>query len=125
MSRILIVDDDPSIVRMLAEVLAGEGYEVATVTYSPQAFDRATEFRPDLILLDLMMPDLDGFDQLKILAGDDRLKQIPIILMTGRARALDGIEHLRARRVVDFLHKPFEIAALLEKLRNALTAPSG
>ena len=124
MSRILIVDDDPSIVEMLAEVLSGEGYEVATVTHSLRAFDRAKESQPDLILLDIMMPYLDGLDQIKVFAMDDDLKKIPIIVITAKARALDGIDDLRALRIVDHLFKPFEIATLLEKIRNALAAPT-
>jgi CheY-like chemotaxis protein len=62
-SRILIVDDDPLIVRMLSDVLTDEGYEVTTATQSLRAFDRAKESQPDLILMDIMMPYLDGQDQ--------------------------------------------------------------
>ncbi len=119
-SRILIVDDDPTIVQMLSDILTDEGYEVATATQSLRAFDRAKEAQPDLILMDIMMPYLDGLDQIKLLSLDDDLKDIPIIVITAKARALEGIEDLRALRIVDYLYKPFEISDLLEKISKAL-----
>jgi CheY-like chemotaxis protein len=119
-SRILIVDDDPNIVQMLAEFLTDEGYEVATATQSLRAFDRAKEAQPDLILMDIMMPYLDGLDQIKLLSLDDDLKDVPIIVITANARALEGIEDLRVLRIVDYLYKPFEITDLLEKIKQAL-----
>ena len=121
-SRILIVDDDPNIVQMLSDILTDEGYEVATATQSLRAFDRAKEAQPDLILMDIMMPYLDGLDQIKLLSLDDDLKDIPIIVITAKARALEGIDDLRALRIVDYLYKPFEIPDLLEKIHDALDA---
>jgi CheY-like chemotaxis protein len=119
-SRILIVDDDPNIVQMLSDILTDEGYEVATATQSLRAFDRAKEAQPDLILMDIMMPYLDGLDQIKLLSLDDDLKDIPIIVITAKARALEGIDDLRALRIVDYLYKPFEISDLLEKIGKAI-----
>jgi CheY-like chemotaxis protein len=119
-SRILIVDDDPNIVQMLSDILTDEGYEVATATQSLRAFDRAKEAQPDLILMDIMMPYLDGLDQIKLLSLDDDLKDIPIIVITAKVRALEGIDDLRALRIVDHLYKPFEIADLLQKIGKAL-----
>ena len=119
-SRILIVDDDHNIVQMLSDILTDEGYEVATATQSLRAFDRAKEAQPDLILMDIMMPYLDGLDQIKLLSLDDDLKDIPIIVITAKARALEGIDDLRALRIVDYLYKPFEISDLLEKIGKAI-----
>lgn len=122
--RILIVDDDPNIVQMLSEVLTDEGYEVASATQSLRAFDRAKETQPDLVLMDIMMPYLDGIDQIKLLSLDDDLKDIPIIVITAKARALDGVDEadLKAQRIVDHLYKPFEITDLLAKVDRALAA---
>jgi len=122
MSRILIVDDDPTIVQMLSDILTDEGYEVATATQSLRAFDRAKEAQPDLILMDIMMPYLDGLDQIKLFSLDDDLKDVPIIVITAKARALDGIDDLRTLRIVDYLYKPFEITVLLDKIRTAIGA---
>ncbi len=116
-TRILIVDADPHIVRMLSDVLTDEGYEVSTATQSLRAFDRAKEAQPDLILMDIMMPYLDGLDQIKLLSLDDDLKDIPIIVITAKTNALEGIADLRALRIVDHLFKPFEIVDLLDKVQ--------
>ena len=123
-THILIVDDDPTIVQMLSDILTDEGYEVATATQSLRAFDRAKEAQPDLILMDIMMPYLDGLDQIKLFSLDDDLKDVPIIVITAKARALDplGSEDLKALRIVDYLYKPFEIAELLDKIKKALGA---
>lgn len=120
MSRILIIDDDPNIVQMLSDVLAEEGYEVAAATQSLRAFDRAKESKPDLILMDIMMPYLNGFDQIKLLSLDEELKDIPIIVITAKARALDGIGDPKALRIVDYLYKPFELNDLLTKIHAVL-----
>ena len=121
MNRILIVDDDPNIVQMLSDVLSDEGYEVLTATQSLRAFDRAKEAQPDLILMDIMMPYLDGLDQIKLLSLDEDLKDIPIIVITAKAGALAGIDNLQALRIVDHLYKPFEISDLLDKIHKALS----
>jgi CheY-like chemotaxis protein len=91
-----------------------------TATQSLRAFDRAKEARPDLILMDIMMPYLDGLDQIKLLSLDDDLKDVPIIVITAKAHALDDIGDLRALRIVDHLYKPFEISDLLRKIEAAV-----
>ncbi len=122
MSRILIVDDDPYIVGMLSEALTDEGYEVTTATQSLRAFDRAKESQPDLILMDIMMPYLDGLDQIKLLSLDEDLKDIPIIVITAKTNALEGVGDLRVMRIVDYLFKPFEIVDLLDKIQAHVPA---
>ena len=120
MSRILIVDDDQSIVQLLSDYLTEEGYDVTPATQSLRVFDRAKESRPDLILLDIMMPYLDGFDQLKLFSLDEELRNIPIIVITARARALEGVQDLRSLRIVDYLYKPFDMSELLQKIKKVL-----
>ena len=85
------------------DVLTDEGYEVTTATQSLRAFDRAKESQPDLILMDIMMPYLDGLDQIKLLSLEDDLKDIPSSSSRPRPDALDGIDDLRALRIVDHL----------------------
>jgi DNA-binding response OmpR family regulator len=119
-SRILIVDDDQSIVQLLSDYLTDEGYDVVPATQSLRVFDRAKESRPDLILLDIMMPYLDGFDQLKLFSLDEELRNIPIIVITARARALDGVQDLRSLHIVDYLYKPFDLGELLQKIKKVL-----
>jgi CheY-like chemotaxis protein len=124
MTRILIVDDDPHIVEMLSEALSATGYDVASATHSLRAFDRAKEFRPDLILMDIMMPYLDGVDQVELLTLDSDLSQIPIIVITANPRAAQQRLHpdlkTRHRAVVGMLEKPFSVATLVGTIESAL-----
>ena len=120
MSRILIADDDPSIVQLLTDYLTEEGYEVVPATQSLRIFDRAKESRPDLILLDIMMPYLDGFDQLKLFSLDPELRDIPVIVITAKVGALEGVQDLRSLRIVDYLYKPFDMNELLQKIKKVL-----
>ncbi len=78
------------------------------------------EFGPDLVIMDIMMPYLDGLDQIKLMSGNDNLKGMPVIVITAKARALEGIDDLAALGIYDYLYKPFEIADLLEKVARVL-----
>ena len=120
MTRILVVDDDPATAEMLAEVLTIEGYEVTTATQSLRVFDVAKEFQPDLVLMDLVMPYLDGFDQLHLFSMDETLARVPAIIVTGQRGASDTALFPERLGVVDHVYKPFAIGELLAKVRRAL-----
>ena len=120
MTRVLIVDDDPHIVEMLTEALTASGYEVASATHSLRAFDRAKEFRPDVILMDLMMPYLDGVDQVELLAMDSALAGIPVIAISANPRGLERRVQARHHMVVARLEKPFTIDQLLSTMERAM-----
>jgi len=120
MSKILIVDDDPEIVRLISELLKDEGYDIEAVTQSLRVYDRAKESKPDLILLDIMMPYLDGWDELKLFNLDEELRNIPVIIITADRNAFKGIDNAAQYGVVDHLFKPFELNELLAKIQNAL-----
>ena len=120
MARILIVDDDPHIVEMLTEALTASGYEVASVTHSLRAFDHAKEFRPHLILMDLMMPYLDGVDQVELLSMDSTLSATPVIAITANPRGLDRRVQPRHSTVVARLEKPFSVDQLLDTIEGFL-----
>ena len=119
-ARILVVDDDVTVATLLSDILTEEGYAVVTVTQSLRAYDRAREWRPDLILMDVMMPYLDGLDQVKLLSLDEDLRDTPIVVVSAKARALDGIKDPGALRIMDFVRKPFEIPHLLESVKEAI-----
>lgn len=124
MSKILIVDDDPEIVRLISELLRDEGYDIEAVTQSLRVYDRAKESKPDLILLDIMMPYLDGWDELKLFNLDEELRNIPVIIITADRNAFKGVDNAAQYGVVDHLFKPFELNDLLVKIQNALMAKS-
>src|SRR5438552_14360756 len=93
MSKILIVDDDPEIVRLISELLKDEGYEIEAVTQSLRVYDRAKESRPDLILLDIMMPSSDAWTDLNrfTLAKDRRT--IPLTTITATPTAFKALDN--------------------------------
>jgi CheY-like chemotaxis protein len=124
MSKILIVDDDPEIVRLISELLKDEGYDIEAVTQSLRVYDRAKESKPDLILLDIMMPYLDGWDELKLFNLDEELRAIPVIIITADRNAFKGVDNAAQYGVVDHLFKPFELNELLSKIQQALVSRS-
>ena len=120
MTRVLIVDDDPHIVEVLTEALTVSGYEVAAATHSLRAYDRAKEFQPDVILMDLMMPYLDGVDQVELLALDAQLAHIPIIVISANPRGLERRVQPRHESIVARLEKPFSVDRLLDAIERAV-----
>jgi len=119
MKKILVIDDLPENVFILQDRLMQEGYEVITAYDGNGGIEKAYSTLPDLILLDVMMPDISGFEVCKILVNDERTKHIPIILVTARAGAEDTKEGLEAG-AFDYIKKPFNKVELMARVKSAL-----
>jgi len=119
MKKILVVDDLPENVFMLQDRLEHEGYEVLTAYDGKTGLQNAREFLPDLILLDVMMPEMSGIEVCKILVGEPETSYIPIILVTAKAGAEDIKEGLEAG-AYDYIKKPFNRIELLARVHSAL-----
>jgi len=117
--RILAVDDVPTNLEILKVRLESQGYEVVTAADGEEALLRARELEPDLVLLDVMMPKLDGISVLKQLKQEAAQKFVPVILVTAKADTRDIVNGLEAGGD-DYLTKPFEQAALLARVRSLL-----
>ncbi len=119
--RILAVDDVPDNLEILRVRLESEGYEVVTAADGEEALAKARELTPDLVLLDILMPKVDGIAVLKRLKQDQELEQrfTPIILVTAKADTRDVIQGLEAGGD-DYLTKPFEQTALMARVRSLL-----
>jgi adenylate cyclase len=117
--RILAVDDTPENLEILRMRLEANGYEVATAADGVEGVRKARELQPDLILLDIMMPKLDGIGAVRLLKQDETLRSIPVILVTAKADTRDVVEGLDAGGD-DYLTKPFEHRALLARVRSML-----
>jgi DNA-binding response OmpR family regulator len=122
--KILIMDDDPTIAGMLVEALADEGYEAFMTTQSLRFYDAVLEHRPDLVLLDIMMPYLDGRDELKLMAMAVDHK-IPVIIVTAFLEASKEEQEFRDAGVVEIVYKPFDLEKLLELVKQTIGAPGG
>ncbi len=119
MKKILVIDDLPENVFMLQDRLEHEGYEVLTAYDGFTGIDKAKNVLPDLILLDVMMPDITGFEVCNILVNDPLTKDIPIILVTAKSDAEDTKEGLEAG-AFDYIKKPFNRIELLARVNSAL-----
>ena len=120
---ILIVDDMPQNLDLLTRRLQSQGYDVATAADGEEALERVTELAPDLVLLDIMMPKLDGIETVRRLKADEALQHIPVILVTARSDPRDVVEGLDAGGD-DYLTKPIDHAALLARVRSMLRVKS-
>ena len=117
MDKVLIVDDDERLLKMLQRTLAYEGYEVTTVTDGEAALAKAYEEQPDVIILDWMLPKLDGIGVLEELrAGQD---ETPILMLTARDAVQNRVEGLE-RGADDYLVKPFASSELVARVRALL-----
>lgn len=119
MKKILVIDDQPDNVFILRDRLEHYGFEVLTAYDGQSGIDRAVDEQPDLILLDVMMPGMSGFEACKILTENLKTKYIPIILVT----ALTDVEDLKeglASGAFDYIKKPFNKIELIARINSAL-----
>lgn len=111
--RILICDDDPVILRLLEVNLELEGYDVLTANHGEEAFEIATRERPDLVILDIMMPRLDGYQTCQKLKAQESTEDIPVVFLSAKAQASD-IEKGKSFGVSEYLTKPFDPNDLID-----------
>ncbi len=116
--KILVVDDDKAVTALLESLLSGQGYKVLAAYDGLDGMAQVKKNIPDLIILDIMMPELNGYDVCSNLKFDERFKHIPIIVLTSREQELPpGISQLMG---IGYMHKPIDSKILLEKIQNAL-----
>lgn len=115
--RILVVDDEPDVTELLHYKLRQAGYDVAVINDPLLIMGKAREFTPDLFILDVMMPDLDGIKVCRMLRADPRLAKVPVIFLTARGTTEDRIKGLETG-ADDYIAKPFDAKELI--LRIAL-----
>jgi diguanylate cyclase (GGDEF)-like protein len=116
---ILIVEDEDDIARLIAMNLDAEGYETHVANRGDEAFERAVRVRPDLVILDLMLPGVDGVEVCRQLREDPRTASVGIIMLTSRTLPNDRVFGLDAG-ADDYIDKPFDLAELLARVQSAL-----
>jgi diguanylate cyclase (GGDEF)-like protein len=116
----LVVDDDDQVLRLVKRVLERAGFECVTVNDGHYAHDAAVEWRPDIILLDLMIGDVTGDDVMTQLRDDFRTRLIPVVVLTARDSLKDKVEHLLSG-ADDYVTKPFIPEELVARLRAVMT----
>ncbi|MFO1363071.1 MAG: sigma-54 dependent transcriptional regulator [Burkholderiales bacterium] len=118
-ARILVVDDTPAIVKLLVDLLSVNGFDVVAASSGTEGLERAAADAPDLVLLDVMMPDLDGFAVCERLKAHAATRDVPVIFITALNEALDKVRAFSTGGV-DYLTKPFEPRELLARVSTHL-----
>jgi two-component system OmpR family response regulator len=121
-ARVLVVDDETNITDLVATVLRYEGFEVAAANDGHEALAAAETFRPDLIVLDVMMPDVDGFEVARRLV--DRGRAVPVVFLTARDATEDKVRGLTIGGD-DYVTKPFSLDELVARIRSVLRRVRG
>jgi len=121
--RILVVEDDIDTAEMLTAYFEAQGYEVTTVAWGKDALRVTQDVLPDLIVLDIRLPDIDGYEVCRRLRGHRRTESVPIIFLTERRERIDRLTGLELG-AVDYITKPFDIQELRLRVRNALRRAS-
>jgi DNA-binding response OmpR family regulator len=117
--RVLLVDDDPVIVRLLEVNFRLGGFTVERAFRGEEAIEKASDLHPDAIVLDVMMPGLDGYEVCGRLREDPALESVPVVFLTARAQD-DDVARGYALGVVEYVTKPFDPEALVATVRRAL-----
>ena len=120
-ARILVADDEPHIRRILQFLLEQEGFEVHLVADGEEAWKAVAAFHPDLVLLDVMMPRMDGYSVLKIIRAGFETSRLPVIMLTAKGEADDKVRGLQGG-ANDYVVKPFNHEELILRVRNLLEA---
>ena len=117
--KIVLVDDEPDIVKTMEMFLKQEGFNVITASDGIMALDKIRKEMPDLIILDIMLPKLDGYKVCRMLKFDEKYDKIPIVIFTARAQELDK-DKAKEVKADAYITKPFQPELLLAKIKELL-----
>ncbi|MGV8124079.1 MAG: response regulator transcription factor [Candidatus Xenobiia bacterium LiM19] len=112
---ILLVDDDEHILRSLEIYLKMEEFRVMTAPGGREALEVLKETRPDLIVLDIMMPEIDGFQVLEYIKGDPKIKNVPVIMLTAKSQDIDVLKGYQ-EGIASYMTKPFNLNELVDNI---------
>lgn len=117
---ILCVEDEPEMIDLIRLILARKGFNVRGAAGGVEGIRLIRELRPNLILLDLMMPDMDGWEVYQQMKADPALRDIPVIVVTAKAQNIDKVLGLHIAKVDDYIAKPFSPQELLESVERVI-----
>jgi DNA-binding response OmpR family regulator len=117
---ILCVEDEPEMIDLIRLILGRRGFEVKGATGGVDGLKMIRDDKPDLILLDLMMPDMDGWEVYQQIKADENTKHIPVIVVTAKAQSIDKVLGLHIAKVDDYIAKPFSPQDLINSVEKVL-----
>jgi len=118
--RVLCIEDHPEMIELIRLILGRHGFDVEGAVGGREGLKVMRETPPDLVLLDLMMPDVDGWEVYRQLKADERLKEIPVIAVTAKAQNIDRVLGLHIAGMDDFITKPFGPKELIASVERVL-----
>ena len=122
--RILIVDDEPDVTELVSYQLRAKGFAVEALNNPTQSIARIRSFQPDLVILDVMMPEISGIQMCRLLRADPKTKPIPVVFLTARAEEADRVLGLEVGGD-DYICKPFSVKELILRVQGLLRRASG
>ncbi|HVF25362.1 MAG TPA: response regulator [Anaerolineales bacterium] len=124
LKSILCIEDEPEMIDLMRLILGRRGFTVKGAAGGIEGLRMIRAERPDLILLDLMMPDMDGWEVYQQMKADENTKNIPVIVVTAKAQSIDKVLGLHIAKVDDYLAKPFSPQDLLSSVERVLKSKS-
>ena len=118
--RILCIEDEPEMIDLIKLILGRRGYEVLGATGGLEGARLVRELLPDLVLLDLMMPDMDGWEVYQQMKADQTTRNIPVIVVTAKAQNIDKVLGLHIAKVDDYIAKPFGPQELMDSVERII-----
>jgi len=118
--KIVYIEDEQEMIDLVRLILARKGYEVIGASGGREGLDLARRLLPDVVLLDLMMPDMDGWEVYQQMKADAVTRHIPVIVVTAKAQNIDKVLGLHIAKVEDYISKPFSPKELLDSLERVL-----
>ncbi len=117
---ILCIEDEPEMIDLIRIILSRKGFEVKGAAGGEEGLKKIYAEKPDLVLLDLMMPDIDGWEVYQQMKADQKTKDIPVIIVTAKAQNIDKVLGLQVAKVDDYISKPFSPEDLLSSVEKVL-----
>lgn len=118
--KIICIEDEPEMIELVKLILGRHNYEVHGALGGQEGLEKIAEVQPDLVLLDLMMPEMDGWQVFQTMRVDPAMSHIPVIVVTAKAQSIDKVLGLHIAKVNDYITKPFGPQELLQSIRKVL-----
>ncbi len=119
--HILCIEDEPDMIDLIRLILLRRGFTFDGASGGEEGLRKVRETHPDLVLLDLMMPDLDGWEVYQQMKADEKTRNIPVIIVTAKAQSIDKVLGLQIAKVDDYIAKPFSPNELVESIQRVLS----
>jgi two-component system response regulator VicR len=118
---VVCIEDEPEMIDLVKLILGRKGFELTGAMGGREGLEAVRRVKPDLVLLDLMMPDMDGWEVYQQMKADEELMNIPVIVVTAKAQSIDKVLGLHIAKVDDYVTKPFGPQELLQSVERVLS----